>query len=113
MMSMEFFWLLALLGGGWYWYTAMRAKELARRIGRERCDEAGLVFLDDSVVLTHLRLRRDALGRLALQRRYAFEFTRRGDVRYGGDITLLGEHVIRVEMEPYPDHPDHGPTDRS
>lgn len=99
----EFIGLIVILGGGWYWYAAMRAKELARGAGRERCAEAGLIFLDDSVVLRRLHLRRDADGRLTWQRRYAFEFTRDGDLRYAGDITLLGDRVLYIEMEPYRD----------
>lgn len=93
--------LLLVLGGGWYWFEAMSAKELARHAGRRRCDELGVTFLDDSVVLTRLRPRRDAGGRMSLYREYRFEFASDGGVRYGGRIALLGRRVTRLEMAPY------------
>jgi len=94
--------ILALfLGAGWYWYDAMRAKERARDAGRRRCDEAGVTFLDDTVALTRLRLRRDGDGQLAIYREFQFEFTSDGSVRHGGEISLHGGEIRRIEMEPY------------
>lgn len=93
--------LILFVGGGWYWYEAMRAKELARAAGRGRCGELGVTFLDDTVALTRLRPRRDEDGRVALQREFRFEFTSDGSARYGGEIILLGRDIRRIEMEPY------------
>lgn len=93
--------ILIVLGGGWYWFEAMRVKELARYAGRRRCDEAGVTFLDDTVVLTRLRLRRDAGGRMTLYREYRFEFASDGGVRYAGQICVLGRRVKHLEMAPY------------
>lgn len=101
MISSEFLGLLAIIAGGWYWYAAMRAKELVREAGRLRCRENGLVFLDESVVLTRVQLRRADGGGMALQRRYRFEFTPDGHTRYGGEITACGGRVVGLEMEPY------------
>jgi hypothetical protein len=101
--------LALFIGGGWYWYDAMRAKERARDAGRRRCDEAGVTFLDDTVTLTRLRVRRDGDGRLSILREFQFEFTSDGSVRHGGEITLIGGQIRRIEMEPYralpPDRP--------
>lgn len=97
----EWFILILFVGGGWYWYGAMRAKELAREAGRGRCRELGVTFLDDTVALVRLRPRRDEDGRVALQREYRFEFTSDGSARYGGEIILLGRDIRRIEMEPY------------
>lgn len=93
--------LILLIGGGWYWFMAMRAKEIACHAGRSRCQDLGVVFLDDTVVLVRLRLRRDNEGRVALLRQYKFEFASDGGKRYGGEIALLGRHVVHLEMEPY------------
>lgn len=95
--------LFLILGGGWYWFDAMRAKELARDAGRERCTAAGVIFLDDTVVLTRLRLRRDDEGRMKLHRDYRFEFASDGGMRYGGEIALAGGRVTRVEMVAFRD----------
>jgi hypothetical protein len=97
----EFFILVFFIGGAWYWYGAMRAKELARDAGRRRCGEVGVTFLDDTVSLTRLRLRRDEDGQAAIYREFQFEFTSDGSARYGGEITLLGERITHIEMEPY------------
>ena len=101
----EFFILIFFVGGGWYWYDAMRAKELARDAGRRRCDDAGVSFLDDTVALTRLRLRRDADGQAAIYREFQFEFASDGRTRYGGEIALLGGRIVRVDMEPFRETP--------
>ncbi|MBK8162874.1 MAG: DUF3301 domain-containing protein [Gammaproteobacteria bacterium] len=107
----EFLILVFFLGGGWYWYGAMRIKELARAAGHRRCGEVGVTFLDDTVSLTRLRVRRDQDGQLALYREFQFEFTSDGSARYGGEITLLGGRILGIVMEPYretPPDPDAG-----
>ena len=101
MSATEFGGLLLLIGGVWYWYYAIRVKELARLAGRKRCDEVGVIFLDDTVMLTRLRLRRDAMGRMKIYREFQFEFASDGGIRYGGEIALLGERVVSLVMEPY------------
>lgn len=93
--------LLLLAGIGWYWFDAMRALEAARAAGRRRCAELGLSLLDDTVVLTRLRLRRDGDGRLAVWREYQFEFTGDGNSRHGGEIVLFGGRIVSLEMEPW------------
>jgi hypothetical protein len=106
----EIFILFLLVGGGWYWHDAMRAKELAREAGRRRCAEAGVTFLDDTVALARLRLRRDEGGQVNLYREFRFEFTGDGSARHGGEIALLGTRILRVEMEAYRMAPPPGVT---
>ena len=84
-----------------YWFNAMRAKELARRFGREACGRSGLIFLDDTVVLTKTRVRRDREGRLRIYREYRYEFTSDGTRRYRGEIVLMGRNVQQVTTEAY------------
>lgn len=93
--------MILLVGGVWYWFHAIRAKELARIAGRRRCNEVGVIFLDDTVMLTRLRLRRDNDGRIRIYREFQFEFSSDGGVRYGGEITLLGGRIMNLVMEPY------------
>lgn len=40
-------------------------------------------------------------GRRILRRTYRFEFTETGNSRREGEITMLGEQVKSVTMEPY------------
>ena len=101
MTSTEFAGLILLAGGVWYWFHAIRAKEIARLAGRRRCEENGVIFLDDTVMLTRLRLRRDDKGRVKIYREFQFEFASDGGIRYGGEIALLGERILYLVMEPY------------
>lgn len=79
----------------------MHAKEYARHACRVRCNDVGVIFLDDTVMLTRLRLRRDSEGHMKIYREYQFEFTSDGNVRYGGEIALLGKNIVYLVMEPY------------
>jgi len=84
----------------WFWMDALRCKEIARAAGLRACQQAEAQFLDDTVAITRLRLRRNARGQLALYREYRFEFTRNHDYRLQGEITLLGRHVVHLALEP-------------
>jgi hypothetical protein len=100
-MTTALFGLLLLAAGGWVWHDSMRALERAREAGRDHCRQLGLVLLDDTVVLTRLRPARGVDGRWVLHREYQFEFTGDGVSRYGGEITLIGDRVDNLVVEPY------------
>ena len=91
-----FFGFAALL---WYWLAGIRSKEIARAAGRHASEQAQAQFLDDTVELTKLRLRRDGQGRLAWYREYRFEFTRNGDYRIRGALAMLGQRVVYLDMD--------------
>lgn len=93
--------LLLLAGAAWYWFDAMRALESAREAGRSRCETLGVRLLDDTVVLAGISLQRDADGRLRIARRYRFEFSGDGFSRHDGEIHLLGDRIIALEMDPW------------
>jgi len=97
----EFLTALIIAAAFFYWLDAMGTKEIARRVGRRACEDADVQFLDDTVVLTKVRLRWDGRGRLTIYREYKFEFTSDGSCRYGGEITVLGKQIERLAMEPY------------
>jgi len=81
------------------WYSVSQARERAVQAARRACREGGVVLLDDTVTLARLRLRRRGDGRVALLRRYHFEFTREGEWRRGGMVELLGPVVIATRLE--------------
>ncbi|HEC29408.1 MAG TPA: DUF3301 domain-containing protein [Gammaproteobacteria bacterium] len=93
--------LLCFLAIIWYWLDGMSAKELARKGGLDACNNVEVHFLDESVVLNKLRLKRDGDGRVFFNRHYQFEFTSDGSCRYRGDIVLLGKKVMQVTLEPH------------
>jgi hypothetical protein len=84
-----------------YWFAALRNKELARAAGQRACEQADVQFLDDTVELTRLRLRRGESGGLSLYREYRFEFTSDSTQRYHGQIMMLGPRVLRLTLEPF------------
>jgi len=97
----NFFLIILLLATVLYWWDASRAKENARLHGRRACDREGLQFLDDTVVLSRVRLRRNANGQLAIRREYRFEFASDGGRRYDGYMVLLGNQLLHLTLEPY------------
>lgn len=89
--------LLALLG--WLWWDGNRAREIAANAGRAVCARTGLQFLDDTVALQRMRLQRSDEGRLLIARHYGFEFTRFGERRWRGEVRMLGQAILAVELD--------------
>jgi hypothetical protein len=85
----------------WLWWDGLGAKEIARANCLRLCRERDVLFLDDTVALSRLRLRRDASGNVRLYRRFDFEFTSDGELRYQGYIEMLGKRVLHTEMDAY------------
>ncbi|MEO8672290.1 MAG: DUF3301 domain-containing protein [Tahibacter sp.] len=80
---------LILLGAlALIWQDALRARELAARIGHQLCTNSGLQLLDQSVSLRRLRLIRTASGRMGLRRQYAFDVSTNGHDRHRGTLRL-------------------------
>ena len=88
LISLIAFGLLALL-----WSETRAASELAHRHGREACAAAGVQWLDQSVALTKIGLRRAADGRLRVLRHYRFDYSWHGDDRQHGSLALLGREL--------------------
>lgn len=77
------------------------ARRLAQRSAKNYCDKVGVQFLDQNVILRGLSIARSPRSLFALRRQFGFEFSSVGDRRYIGFITLLGQRVVDVELEPY------------
>lgn len=93
--------LLVIAALVWFWLDGLRAREQALKECRRACRQAGVQLLDETVALSALRLVPEA-GRLALERRFGFEFSLNGDARHGGRIILRGRRIVSVQLE----HPD-------
>lgn len=79
------------------WLDALALRELASRHSRRQCEQAGLQWLDQNVVLDRLELKR-VDGRLALLRRYRFEVSVDGADRHCGSIWMHGKQVVGASM---------------
>lgn len=84
-----------------FWFDTARAREQVCAAVRRHCRERGLTLLDDTVVMKSLRLRRDMRGRVRFARRYHFEFSSDGAERYRGRVSLCGNRIDAIEMEPW------------
>lgn len=87
-----------VLGIIWFWHASMSAREHANGAAREACERLKLVMLDGTVAITRLWMRRDADGRLRLERTYGFEYTDDGHRRLRGFVVTLGPRVVSVGL---------------
>ena len=105
MLVSDFIFLLFLTALILYWLDSIRSKEVATKHASTACKKVLLEFLDETVVIKKVRLRRNTLGRIAIYREYQFEFSSTGEHRYKGRVRLLGQYLIDIDMEPYQFNP--------
>ena len=98
---MELAIIILLVSSLYYWLDSIQAKENATQHAKNSCKNVLLEFLDDTVLIKKMRLRRNSHGRLSIYREYEFEFSSTGEFRYKGRVRLLGKYLIDVEMQPY------------
>ena len=105
MTASEFFLLFALAAFAWLVWDNLKAREAAVVASRRLCKEEGVQLLDDTVAMQSLRPVRDGQGRLRLRRIYVFEYSDTGYDRHKGSVTLVGEHVTSLYINPQPLQP--------
>ena len=93
-MTLEITAVLICIGVGWLWMDSLKAREVALRAAREACAQDNLLFLDQTVSITAVKLARDENGHVQLQRSYEFEYSDTGDNRRKGSVVLLGRRVL-------------------
>lgn len=84
------------------WTSARGAAEIAAHYGQRACAESGVQWLDHTVVLEAISLRRAQDGWIRPLRRYRFEFSTRGHDRHRGQLELLGRDLQWLRMPPLP-----------
>jgi uncharacterized protein DUF3301 len=93
---------LLLLGfAGWYWSYTQKLKQLALRASINRCKQAGVQFLDHSVVLHKIGFNKTNAKKWKMVREYRFEFSSTGEARYVGRVILQGYNIVSTELETY------------
>jgi len=97
-MSLEGLLLILLAALAWFWWDSLQKREIALTTARLACERAGVQFLDASVALRKLKLRRDSDQRVRFYREYAFEYSTQGDDRQPGWVWLLGVRVVNVTL---------------
>lgn len=93
-------WIGLILIGAAYlaWRNSMRARELAVSFCRRLCARHNVQFLDDTVALTRLGIRRGEGAGLRLRRVYEFEFSTEGQSRSHGSVVMTGNHIDAVHL---------------
>jgi hypothetical protein len=99
-MTTTLFVLLALAALALLWSESRAMAETAARLGREACARAGVQWLDHSMALTRIALRRGDDGRLRVLRQYRFDYSRQGDDRASGSLALLGRDLLWISAPP-------------
>jgi hypothetical protein len=97
-MSAEWLFLVVLAILAWFWWDSLQKRELAVRAARAVCQRASVQFLDDSVVLSRMKLKRDNNQRTKLYREFSFEYSSIGDDRQAGRVYLLGEIILSADL---------------
>ena len=83
----------------WIWRDDMQAREQAVAASIRACQQINAQFLDQTVVLTKLRLCRTNDGVMALCRLYVFDFSLDGEVRREGVITMKGQRIVDLVLD--------------
>lgn len=97
-----------LLLVAWFCLCTLKAREIGVESARNACMAEGLQFLDETVALSGIRVRRNDKGHVCLQRSYSFEFSVTGNDRHGGSVTLLGYEVVMLDTGPHRVETDSG-----
>ena len=93
--------ILLLAALVFFWWDSIGVKERARNVSRQLCLRHGVQFLDDTVALVKISLRRNSDGQLCFYRIYKFEFSSNKNDRYAGKIFMLGRKCDKTEMDAY------------
>jgi hypothetical protein len=97
-MSAEWLLLASLAALAWFWWDSLQKRELAVRAARAVCERAGVQFLDDSVAVSRMKLKRDSNQRARIYREFSFDYSNAGDDRQAGRVYLLGEVVLSADL---------------
>lgn len=105
-MPTQFFLILLFVFGFWLWTANRKAAELAQRLARKSCQQQGVQWLDDSVVLNKVRLKRAAVG-LAFVWEFRFEYSTTGANRKPSKLAISENRLLWV-LEPERDDSSQG-----
>lgn len=98
------FWLFLFGIAIYYWFNALKIKEIAFVAAQRHCAEMQVQMLDQNVHLRRLWFKRDERGQFRFWRAFYFEFTVTGEDRYAGRVLMLGKYLGSVQLEPHRFH---------
>jgi len=83
----------------WLWYESMRLREQVIRRCQLLCRQAQLQFLDQSVALVSISLRRDSHGLPRVHRKYQFAISNNGADRYPAYVSMCGDRMMELQYQ--------------
>lgn len=93
--------MLFAAAAAWLW-RGHGIRERALMLAKQHCARLEVELLDGNVALQRLALLRDGRGNRRLARLYGFEFTVTGEQRLTGRISMFGQQLGSVELDPHP-----------
>lgn len=60
-----------------------------------------VLLLDESIVLTRMRIKTSHTSLLAIERHFQFEFSSLGDERYKGEVTFIGLQQTHIKLQAF------------
>ena len=97
---MDLFLLLLLALFALLWWDGRRIHEIAVRLCKQACVEAGLQLLDDTVALRRAGLHKDENGEWRLRRVFSFEYNAGISERRQGYIVMYGKELTLLNLDP-------------
>ncbi|MBF0357007.1 MAG: DUF3301 domain-containing protein [Magnetococcales bacterium] len=91
--------LIILIAIAIFWHSTMQAREIGLVITKQLCSDMGTKLLDDAIVLSHLRVKRDDQGRLQIRRIYSFRYLDNQNDIHHGTLILLGKKQESVLLD--------------
>ncbi|TDR22598.1 DUF3301 domain-containing protein [Marinicella litoralis] len=82
---------------GYYWSNQVSALDASRSAGKQLTQQKGWAFLDDSLMQKSIKLK-TRMGKIALIRKFEFEFSDLDASRYTGIITHHGGTVTEIKF---------------
>ena len=83
----------------WFWFSTIRARDVALLVCKRACREMNVQLLDDTVALRRIGIRRNKHGRLQVRRLYGFEYSTGNESRLEGCLIMLGSQVETLITE--------------
>ena len=82
-----------------FWYESLKTRETLIQGCKRICESANLQFLDQSVALASISIKRDKRKQLRLLRKYQFEVSEDGANRMRGFINLSNNVLTDIYFE--------------
>ncbi len=94
-------WITAVSALVALWWKSDKVKLQILQKVHQYCCQSDLQLLDQTMVLKSLWPARDETGSLRMRRRYEFEFSVTGEIRYKGTVVAMGNSISSLDLEPH------------